>query len=251
MKKKLAWCGFILISYLFFLVLYLPLAWLWPQLPLPRQVKAEGLNGTLWQGRIEQLTIEEFQLQALRWQWQPASLLQGRLQVAVQLGNAQDQPRGKALVGLAADGGYLEDLKLATSAEWASSQLQLPIPARLTGNMVLNIDRYQHGGPWCHTLSGTLSWLDAAMVSILGEVMLEQVDARLGCTNGSLTARIEHVSNALAFSGDASLGKQARYRLEGTLKAGTELPAALAEQMHLLGHPDTQGRYRLNYDGLW
>jgi len=249
MKKALAWGSFALACYLFFLIATLPLAWLWPYLPLPSNVIATDVSGTLWQGRVAALQVDRTELKALRWQWQPGALFSGRLQAAFRLGEGVDGLKGKGTLGVGLAGVYLQQTELIAPVVWVKTQIPQPIPAQLDGSVTLSIRRYEHGQPWCRSLEGRLSWLQAGFRSVLGAVDLRQADAELGCRDGELTAQLSQQSAALEFNGEASLGEQGRYRVDGALKGGTDLPKGLADNLKYLGRPDPQGRYRLHFNG--
>jgi len=249
MKKALAWSGFALACYLLFLIAYMPLAWVWPHLPLPQKISATEVSGTLWQGHLGALRVARTELKELRWQWQPAALLSGRLQAAFRLGEGAEGLKGKGLAGMSLGGVYLAQTELMAPVDWVKAQLPQPIPAQLQGGVSLSIRHYRPGTPWCRSLEGLLSWQQAGFRSVLGDVDLRQADAELGCRDGALTAALSQSSPALTFEGDASLGEQGRYRLDGALKAGAQLSKGLADNLKYLGRPDPQGRYRLQFEG--
>lgn len=248
LKNALAWGGFGLAFYLLFLIASLPLAWLWPLLPLSEKLSATGIEGTVWQGRVASLRLEQADLTGLRWQWQPGSLLGGRLQAAFWLEGNHAEPQGQGLVGLDFAGAYLTETDLRAPVDWAAALLPA-LPARLRGTLDLHVDRYEWADPWCRRLEGRLSWQQAGFRSVLGDVELLQADAELDCRDGALIAILSQQSTALGVAGEASLDPMRRYRLDAILTPGSGLPKGLADSLNYVGRRDPQGRYRLRYEG--
>ncbi|MBB5189849.1 hypothetical protein HNQ50_000559 [Silvimonas terrae] len=130
LKHPLLWFGIAL--FVVFALVRLPVVLFASAVPAP--IKTGDVTGTLWQGRIGQLGLDDqLLLQDVRWTWQPAALLHGQL--AWQLDTRDGDQPGQARAVLGLSGWKLEDVALNMPAAPLFAQVKMLSPFRLGGRL--------------------------------------------------------------------------------------------------------------------
>lgn len=210
------------------------------------QLAAQGIEGTPWRGRVQQIAVQQTGVGPVVWQLRPAALLMGRLeyQLFVQSGAGGGELRaGRGLFGAP----YVRAARLSLPAAELARQLRLNLVS-LGGDFLVDIDTLRLSGGWPGELAGAVRWQGARLVQpqrmALGDLRMQ-----LELRGGNIVGVLGDDGGPLELGGEFTLGQDRRYRLEALLKprAGAEQP--LRDALQLLGNPDAQGRYRLQYSG--
>ena len=238
-----------LLCYLFFLLATLPAAQLLPRLPLPAGMQLYNISGTLWQGRIGQLSWQKRTVQNVHWE-----VLFSRLWLAmptVRL-SLQDPETAIASATVGWRGKWqIDDLMLQAPVGRLQQQLPYPLPAEASGTLHLDIRQLSISEQQCLTLEGQAEWRQAALQTPAGELLLNTPQAELSCKNNDLEITVRQDSAALRSQSQLQLSLQGQYRLQAALYPGSELPPGLRAALDWLGTPDNSGAIRVKNEGRW
>ena len=244
--KKLVVVG--VVSYLLFLVVLMPASWWLKLAPLPAELRLGQVNGTLWQGRIQALSYQSLELRQLQWQLSPWRLLTGQLAVQLEAGELaqMEQAYVKGQLRYGFSGLQLQDTLLRYPVRELAPLLRLPLPVGADGTLMLDIDAYQQGTPWCKSLSGQASWQQARLQPPTGWIDLQHIFASLACDEGELVL-ITDGQNPLGLDVTARLQAAGRFSVDGTLKPDASMPEEVHQAMQFVGSPDAEGRFRIRF----
>jgi len=249
MRKKLLGLCFIIIAYAGFLIATIPAKFALSYVDLPRNVQLQSVSGSIWQGNINRVIVNNITLRDVNWQAQITSLLSGDAEIAVQFGRGKNSLRGDGVLGYNGDGAFARDFLLRTTSGWLINSANVALPVTVKGDVKLQLTKVSQGLPWCQELEGQLSWDKASVDSLLGLVEVGAAKAKLSCDNGKIAVDVKQNSSHLRLSGKATLGEQRRYRFTGALVPGNELPKAIRSNLGYVGKVNSKGEYKLNYSG--
>lgn len=230
---------------IFFLAITLPaphvLGWFGGE-----RVAAQGIDGTAWRGRVERVAVDGVALGPVVWQLRPLALLVARLeyQVFVQSGSGGGELRlGRSLFGAS----VARDVQLTLPAAELGRQLRLSL-VTLDGDFQLDFAELALAGDWVETLQGQVLW-QAAQVLQPSPLPLGTLTMQLALRDGRIVGTLGDQGGPLELGGEFSLGADRNYRLDALLKPRGNAAPQLRDALGLLGNPDAQGRYRLQYSG--
>lgn len=249
--KKVA--GYGLVFVLVFatsLIVYFPAYIVIQQLPLPPQLKLSGVQGTIWQGKAEQVRWQNHDLGDLSWSVSPVKLVSASLEASVRFGRGSDlNLHGKGIVGYNLNGAYAKNLLLSLPADEALKQASLPIPVTAKGQLELTIKDYVYQAPVCLSGDGNLAWISAGVESPLGNLSLKQAIADIQCAKSTVDIKGNQQSGQVSSEFSAKLSPNFRYQAQGWFKPGAEFPEQFAQQLKWLPKPDNQGQYQFKHQG--
>lgn len=249
MKSKLLMAGFVTVAYSSFLIGTLPATLALSYVSLPTNVTINQVEGTVWQGQAKRVSFNEIEVDDVRWDTSVMALLTGSAQVYVEFGRGKNSLRGSGELGYSSSGAYAQDFTASASSEWLVRASNAPLPVTTQGNVKLTIAEMQQGQPWCEQLNGQLSWSNAAIESLLGNVEIGSAVANLSCDNGAIVANIKQSSNQLKLSGSAKLESKGKYSLSAVLVPSNELPESIRSNLRYIGKENANGEYKINYAG--
>ena len=234
--------------YLVFLVVLAPAAWWLKLVTLPPQLQLGPASGTLWQGQVQAVSLNGYVLPQVQWQIKPWALLTGKVALSLDIGQIRQTtlPYAKAELayGLSGLELYSTQLRLPVEPIIPLLKLRLPFEVAASGNLMLNVQHFTMGKPWCEQLAGKASWLEAKFRAPSGWIDLNALDASLSCDQGQLQL-VTDAANPLALNVTAVIGEQGKYQLNGTMKPDASLPKEVHQAMQFVSRPDEQGRFRL------
>ncbi|WP_394213046.1 type II secretion system protein N [Enterovibrio calviensis] len=244
----------ILMSVLFLLVLltsvvvHVPASLVFRYVPPVDGLDIDGVTGTVWNGKAANFRWQGQPLGAINWQFNALKLLMGNADLAVRLyGVPGFSARGN--VGYGLGGAYASDLLFSMPAHFVQSFIPYPLPVSLTGQFDLTLRDYQLQQPFCDVLDGTLAWSQGNVMSPMGAVDPGLVMANLSCDAGSVLVNGDSDSEAIQTEFSLSLSPDQQYSVSGWFIPGDGLPAGMKSQLGWLGAPDSEGRYRLSFNG--
>lgn len=251
MKKWFAFIAIFLSSYLVFLVATMPLILLVNTIGLPKNIQVESVSGSIWQGEIAEITINNNQVQQVKTELSFWSLFTLSPQLNVTFGDAMKVgAEGKFTLTVSSTKLKLNDVELFVSANDIAKQLPLPIPVTAQGNVELfftelSIDIEDKLA--CEQANGQVTWLRSGVVALEKNVKLGKIQADISCEKGDALAKITAKNNlGLSFDARLSLANQ-RASGQGYIKPGAKFPAELQPALPFLGKADNQGRYQLKF----
>jgi general secretion pathway protein N len=236
--------------YLIALLALLPARAAWPaiepRLDLPVTLEVEGISGTLWKGRADEVQVNGRRLGALEWRWRPSALLGARL--GFQLAWSEG-PEWLDLA-LALRRGSLSARDLRGQVEADRLQRLFDLPLLLDGTVELDVAELGYADDaGFRNLRGTLAWRDAAgglpRPLPLGHYRIELED-----DDGRLLARVaSEPESPLEALGFADWHPVSGYRVELDLRARADAAPALVSALDTLGPRQPDGGYRLRRAG--
>lgn len=236
------------LAYLFFMLYLVPAAWFVHWLGLPANIQLSQVQGTLWQGSAMVAQYQSLQFQQLRWQFNGWSLLRLAPQVNVTAGSIgeREQPYVSASVAYSVSGLEIEQALVRLPVSQILPLLKLPLPVSATGELMIEVQEFQQGKPWCSSLAGNASWLDARLQPPTGTWLdLNSIVADLRCQDGS-PVLITDGNNSLGLAVTAAVENN-RLTVNGSLKPEASLPQEVHQAMQFVGRPDEQGRYTIRF----
>ncbi len=249
MRSKLFGLCFILIAYLVFLVITLPAKLALSYLPLPPQLTVSQVSGTVWHGQAEKVSFDNVDVVDLVWDTSFLAMLTGSIEADVQFGRGKSSLRGRGDIGYNSNGGYAKNVTVKANSEWLLMASNIPVPVTTSGEVKLEVSEAQQGQPWCEQLSGKLTWSNAGIQSLIGNIIVDSAVANLSCESGALVANIKQASSQLRLSGIAKLAAGNKYSLSAVLVPSNELPESIRTNLRYIGKPNAKGEYQLNYSG--
>lgn len=211
------------------------------------RVAAQGIDGTAWRGRVERLAIDGFVFGPVVWQLRPLALLTGRIeyQLFVQSGNGGGELRfGRSLFGST----RVSAAQLTLPAVEVGRQLRVAM-VTLAGDFHIDVAELSLADGWVDALDGQALW-QAARVLQPDPVPLGTLQMQLGLREGRIVGALgDDPGGPLELAGEFVMGADRQYQLDALIKPRASADPQLREALGLLGNPDAQGRYRLQYSG--
>lgn len=249
MKKWLIFVSIFLSSYVVFLLTSAPLALVVNSSELPQNVKIQGVSGSVWQGKIERLTINNNIIERVNVEVGFWSLFSLSPRIDVSFGDAIIAgPEGKLSLTLSSQELTISEAELFISASYIANQLTLPIPIAAQGNVEVNFSSITLSlgdNLSCSQGEGNVTWLRAGVVALEQNIKLGKFNAELNCAQGNLVAKVTPDNNVgLSFDGVLALPSK-RFTGQGFIKPGAKFPTELMAATKFLGRADNQGRYSI------
>ncbi|WP_220457553.1 type II secretion system protein N [Vibrio marinisediminis] len=250
-KSKILLVVILVVAFVVSAVIHLPIQAVLAHAPLPNQLKIAGASGTLWQGQVQQLQWQQYNLGQVSWQLQPTKLLTGNLQAQVRLGRGNPwQLRARGVVGYGLQGAYAEDVIASMPATQVMKFAPpIPVPLDITGQLELSIESLQYAAPYCRSGKGNLVWNTDQIGTPLAPLELGPVIADLSCKESNIKVMGKQRSQQVMSEFSLDLQANHQYSAKAWFNPQPEFPDALAEQLKWLPTPDNQGRYQFSYRG--
>lgn len=250
MRRAIAYSGLFSAVVLVSVLAHLPAQVAFKPLPLPEGLQLNGIEGTLWKGKIAQVQWQQTNLGDLNWDLHLSRLLLARLQADVRFGRGSiNQLRGKGVVGVGLTGPYADHLLLSLPAEQALPWLSLPFPLTVQGQLELTLQHYRFAQPYCQQAQGSLVWSAAQVVSPLATLDLGNVLADFSCQDSVITAQGGQQTEQVSSQFNLTLQPDHRYQVQAWFQPQDAFPDGLKPSLNWLPTPDAQGRYRFNPQG--
>jgi len=246
-KKR--WLRFLLLglgAYLFFLAATFPAAYAHR---IVRDglsgVTLSGVEGTIWSGNVRHLQAGVFQLQDLHWKVKFWPLLLGRLELA--LDSRDKEVEFKTRVGRSLGGSfYLSELYGSTSMASLQQMTPYRMPV-LQGKVLFEGMKAVLAQGKLVEAEGTIRW-QGATIKMGSPLELGNFSIELETGDQQVTGRLRDTGGPLQAEGSLKITQEGAYQFEGTFipRNGS---SELARKLRMLGAPDANGGYTLNYAG--
>ena len=251
MKKWFAFTAIFLSSYIAFLVANTPLALVINNIQLPKNIALQGVSGSIWQGEIVRVTVNNNAIERVKTTVSFWSLFSLSPSIQVAFGDAMlSGPEGKLNLTVSSEQLALTEVELFISANDIVKQLPLPIPLSAQGNVELFLSELvivTGNQLSCLKAQGDVSWSRAGVVALEQNIKLGKFSAEISCNKGNLVTKVSPKNNlGLSFDGVLSLATQ-KVSGNGYLKPGAKFPSQLRSTLSFIGRPDNQGRYALRF----
>jgi len=251
MKKWFAFSAIFLSSYLAFLLANAPLSLVVNNIQLPKNIELHDVSGSIWQGEISSLWVNDYEIEKVKVSVSFWSLLSLSPSVQVFFGDAMlSGPEGKLNLSISSEQVVLSDMELLISANDIAKQLPLPIPIRAQGSVELSLSEVvivTGEQLVCSRAEGNVTWSRAGVIALEQTIKLGKFAAEISCDDGKLLAKVSPKNNlGLSFNAVLALNTQ-KASGNGYLKPGAKFPSQLRSALSFIGRPDNQGRYQLRF----
>ena len=175
-----------LVIYLVFLAVTVPVSLVWQFSPKPKGVQVSGLEGTVWAGRADTVTVAGRRLENLTWDLDPWwALIGGQLEAVVSV-SGDVQGRGTVRYGFS--GLEVEGLRLESPISTLVGNRRLPFRTKVAGEVKLNLTQGSQGEPWCEALNGRITVQQLDVNNQFGAFPLGNLAGTLSCKPGQPAA---------------------------------------------------------------
>ncbi|MFC3034811.1 type II secretion system protein N [Pseudoalteromonas fenneropenaei] len=213
---------------------------------LSNQLQFGQITGSIWNGQVTEIRVQQMPLKNVRWEISPWALLRGNLQAQVQLGNARVKEEisghGAVTFGLFNQTIALHDATLRTSVEQAMAHVTLPLPVQAKGRVILEIQQYQSGMPYCQALQGEIHSPEIEVQGVNSWFSIGELAGSLGCKSGDIAVNVL-AENRLGLQADAVLSANLQFKVAGKIKPDASLPKEVHDAVKFLGRADADGFY--------
>jgi general secretion pathway protein N len=221
-------------------------------MPLPQGMVLDGVEGTIWRGKIQRLSYDGQSLGNFDWQIRSVFLLLGKVDAQVRFGRGSDMAiRGKGTIGYSFRGPYAENFIASLPVgELMRYVPSIPVPVDIAGRIELNLNSFLYQSPYCESGKGSLVWNTESVGTPVGSLKLGPVIADLSCQSHDLNVAGEQQSDEVQSSFIASLNGDGSYTAEAWFKPAAKFPSELKQQLKWLPtQPDGDGKYQFTYQG--
>ena len=237
-----------IVVYVVLLLVLLPASFVVSKLPLQRGVTLGSAQGTLWHGHLDFIRYQGVTVNSVKWNFSFSSLLLGQLVIDTTIGRRNDDIRGGGLVGYSFSGVIASDFKLSAPVEVLTKIQPLPLGLNATGALMLNLNDYVQGQPWCQALSAKLQLNAANISSNFGGVEVEKAQVVISCNNGDVVAVMKPKTNSLGIDAKMVIDSKRQLTLTGFVKPPANAPRDFVNLLKFTGKPDSQGRFELSFN---
>lgn len=219
--------------------------WIAPRTNLPIQLR--GIDGTLTQGKSEQLRYENrVAATDIEWTLKPLGLLLAQLRYELHSGKPPLIVDGVISSGLG--GTTLYNVR-ATAELGALAALAGQAFLPMNGTVNLDLATLKLREQWPVNAEGSAGVSGVAWALGKEPVPLGDYDAQLRTEGDEVIASISTRGGSVEISGDARVKSDRSYSYAFKLKPKADAPPMIANLMKQLGAPDAQGYYTLERKG--
>lgn len=228
-----------------FLIAKLPAAHVIYRLSLPSDVLVGNVSGSIWQGRVDKLSINGFYIENVKWKVNPSSLLIGRLALDIKGGEARDKS-AIAVSGPVSFSVFNFSKVSATNftvylpTDKIIAKVKFPIRVNMGGRFRLRFKELDFG-PYCQKLSGNGEWLNASIDFPSGASNLGNFVSTLSCQGENIKIDVAE-PNSLGLSFVSVLSPDMEtFKVSGKFKLADDLPEEIKQASSFFGSPDSDG----------
>jgi len=213
----------------------LALAWF-----APPQVRAWGVEGTIWEGRAAELALQQRALGALAWQARPARLLALQPTWDLDLERADGYLRGRVAIGLLSDRQIVRDLEASLALENLPPAI---VPRGVSGQLRASVQRLEMSGGWPASLAGRAA---VAELKLPGVIMpLGPFSFHFPDQPGAPVGEITSTGGPLMVDARIELPARGQWHFSAELAPGENPPQELVDGLAFVGEDIGGGRRRL------
>jgi general secretion pathway protein N len=236
---------------LLFLVAYVPapLLYHWSRTDMVPQIQVFGARGNLWQGQATSINLAGIQLQTVRWQLRPLSLLILRVshRVTAQTeGGELDAVISRSLLGTL----RVSSLKGSLPVEQLGPSLQLPV-LPVSGRMQFELDQLKLSNGRPIQAKGVVEFKGLVFSFTSPPAALGSYRGELSTTDEIIKLTITSESGDVEANGSAEVKPEGQYTLDLKLRPRATASASVSGLLQSLGRSDAEGWYLLRRNGVF
>lgn len=218
-------------------------AYRWASPPL---MSMSGIEGTVWSGTAREFTTNGVYLSNLSWSIRPLHLFTGKALYVVSGTPATGFLDSEIAIGL---GGRITLRNLSASVPLQMIERAANI-AGLRGNASLQFERLElvNGRP--AAIDGTVD-IANLVVPMLGRSSLGGYRAEFFTQNNGIVASVEDTDGVVDLAGSVNLNLDGSYQFLGQVKAKSNTPESISNQLRYLPPANDRGQHELRLEGSY
>jgi hypothetical protein len=204
------------------------------------EVRAWGVEGTVWRGRVAELAMQQRSLGALSWQARPARLLALQPTWDLDLRRPDGYLRGRAGFALLGNRQVISGLEASLALETLPPAI---VPNGVSGQVRTSMQRLEISGGWPVKVAGRAAVAELKLPGVimpLGPFSFDFPDQP-----GAPVGEIVSTGGPLAVDGRIELPGRGRWNFSAELAPGENPPKELVDGLALVGEDIGGGRRRL------
>ena len=203
-----------------------------------------GIQGTVWRGKAEAMSVEGVYFREVRWTLNPLRLFTGQANFHVEGSPPAGFVEADVGVGL---GGTLHVTDLAASLPLTLFADAVNVRG-LKGDASLQFDRIEVRDGVPVSADGTVR-VSKLLLPRLSREPIGGYEAEFFTQNNGIAATIEDTDGILDLAGSLQLNNDRSYQFLGKVIAAPEAPASVKRQLEYLGSADERGQRELRLEG--
>ena len=218
-------------------------AYRWASSPL---VSMSGIQGTVWHGSASEFTTNGVYLRDLSWEMQPLQLFTGKALYAISGTPISGFLDGEIAIGL---GGKVALRDLTASVPLQMIERAAKVPG-LRGNASLKFERLELVGGRPAAMDGTIDVANL-VVPMLARGSLGGYHAEFFTQNNGIVASVEDTNAIVDMAGSMHLNHDGSWEFLGRVKAQSNTPESVRNQLRFLPTTDEPGQHELRLEGRY
>lgn len=237
--------------YFILIIANLPASQVINRVPLPSNVSIQGISGTLWDGRLNSVTVNGMQVKSVDWALSASALLLGKVSLVVHAGNAKRPDEiafnGNVAASLVSLNVAVESAKLYLPTHLVLAQVPLPLPVQAAGRFYLDVSsaEYAVSESQCVSITAKGGWNNASVSGAMGMIDFGQFESDISCVDNIVNIQI-NPNNLLNLDVLATITGQGRVGAKGRFKPSEDLPKEVHQAARMFGRVDNQGYYQVS-----
>jgi len=246
-KKWLGYLLFVIASYLVFLIGTLPATQLYhiakKQLPA---LQLDQISGSIWDGRAQQITVNQLKTGPIFWQFKPLSLFLGKIEVDFTNTDSQLSATGSAAINLS--GKLLLSNLTGESSTKTITSLIPNMPVTPVGRIIFNLSEISFREQYLSSVTGSIDWQRAGLTEPLN-IQIGKLNLILTTDNEVIHGAISGKGATIGINAQLELQQNGQYQIKGKIQPKPNTPADLSNALKMLGRPDPAGAITIDLSG--
>lgn len=254
--KKWYWVILAIVTYLAFLVKYTPAAYvtnfITEQSPKGNNASLSftGVSGTVFDGQALSVISQGIQVNGVKWQLSPWSLLLLQANLDFTGGNIRNAEqiyaKGSVSASLLNPQSFkLKQAQVFVPTKTLLSQFKLPVFVSAAGRFRIDIDNFEFD-QGCQVLDGRGNWLNAAVNVNQQSVDFGTFDASFNCETPAFVLQIAP-QNRLSLDAKVVFEIAGKYNITGSFSIPSDMPNDIKQAAPFFGRETSPGQYQISF----
>ena len=214
---------------------------------LSGNIIAAGISGTLWEGSIRTIIVDQVNIQNISWSANPMSLLTGKIQANISINSSNLKGQFETI--------YTKSAVQARNL-LLNGNLSLLMPyfekygLTISGQFDANFERFDIKNGIPQKVSGTLQTYDTSILGIfplnLGDIT--SIFRQQTQSQGSLI-NLNNDNGELDLNGIITIGTKGAYLVDLTFSRNASTPKQVLRTVQILGRKIDENSAKLTYSG--
>lgn len=210
----------------------------------PPGVNLSGIDGTVWSGTANHMSIEGTYVADIRWRAMPLKLITGKMAVAVSGKFASGFVETDLALGF---GGDIYLTNLAGSFPVQSLERSIGMTG-LQGVLNVQFD-YLHFSDGVPIEANGTAAVSGLLIPLVSRTPMGGFRAEFFTQVAGIGASVEDTDGVIDLAGSLEISDDGNYQFLGLIAAKPATPPQVKEQMRFLGSPNERGQYELRLEG--